>query len=161
MIGRALPRPFARSAAASSLSPRCPIDQPRFETFGSSRRFASEQGKGPSPIRIWLRAYECALARAEIGHPDLGKQMRRSDDARWIRRQCVAKRGIGEGRPEMPDRFPDCIVEKRAGAADAAMQLRRDIAGLLFHPIGVMLPGGEQSIDVGGRDGEDVDQNRR
>jgi hypothetical protein len=39
------------------------------------------------------------------------------------------------------------------------VQLRRDIAGLFLHPVGVVLPGREQAIDIFGRDGEDVDQN--
>ena len=64
---------------------------------------------------------------------------------------------MDEGPPEVPDRFPDRVVQKGTAAADAAMQLSRDIAGLFFHPIGIVLPCGEQAVEVIPRDGKDVD----
>ena len=64
---------------------------------------------------------------------------------------------MDEGPPEVPDRFPDRVVQKGTAAADAAMQLSRDIAGLFFHPIGIVLPYGEQAVEVIPRNGKDVD----
>jgi hypothetical protein len=81
------------------------------------------------------------LIRTQIRHRHLLEQMRRGDDARGIGGERAAKLGIGESRAEMLDRFPDGIVQKHAATGDAAMQLRRDITGLLFHPIGVVFPG--------------------
>src|ERR1700749_900093 len=67
---------------------------------------------------------------------------------------------MSESCAEMRDRFPDRVIQKRATPADAAMQLGRDVTGLLFHPVGVVFPGGEQTIDVFRRDSKDVDQHR-
>jgi hypothetical protein len=68
---------------------------------------------------------------------------------------------VREGGPEVVDRFPNGIVHQHAAVANCAMELRRDIARLLFHPVRVLLPGGRQRRDVALGDGEEIDQDDR
>jgi hypothetical protein len=85
--------------------------------------------------------------------------MRHCSGTRRISRQCDLEFWICESPPEMINRFPDGVIQKRTITTYAAMQLRREISWLPFHPIGIMLPCSEQSIGIGRCDRKDVYQN--
>ena len=68
---------------------------------------------------------------------------------------------MAERRPKMGDGLPNRVVHEHGAAGDALMQLRRDIAGLLLHPIGVRFPSLEKGWNVCFRDLEDVYQDHR
>jgi hypothetical protein len=56
------------------------------------------------------------------------------------------------------DGLPDGVVHQNGAAGDSLMELRRNIAGLLFHPRGVLRPRFEEGREVGLRHLKNVDE---
>jgi hypothetical protein len=68
---------------------------------------------------------------------------------------------MGKRRPKVRHGLSHRVVHEYSAATDTSMQLRRDIAWLSLHPIGVRLPRCEECRDVCFRDVKDVDQDHR
>lgn len=76
-------------------------------------------------------------------------------------RQRALELRMVEGGAEVRHRLPDRIVHEDRAAGDAAVQLGRDVARLLLHPVGIGGPGVEQAGDVRLGDIEEVDEDHR
>ena len=98
------------------------------------------------------------LPGAEIGHRDSLKEMRAGHDAGGIGAEGGTEIGMTKGGFEMSHRLPHGVVQEDATLADGTMKLGGNVAGLLFHPVGIRLPGLEQRGDIRSRDREEIDQ---
>src|SRR5262249_49363428 len=82
------------------------------------------------PTRLECSARNPSIPDADIRDMDPLEAVRRGDRARRVRRQSRSELRALEGRPEVPHRLPDGVVEEDAAPPDAAMQLGGDEAGL-------------------------------
>jgi hypothetical protein len=84
--------------------------------------------------------------------------MRAGHDTGRVGAEGGSKVGMAEGGSEMRYRLPHSIVHEDVALADGPMKLGGNVTGLLLHPVGIGLPGLEQSCDILGRDGEEIDE---
>jgi hypothetical protein len=84
--------------------------------------------------------------------------MRRRHGCRWIVFEGTLKLGMGERRTKVSHGFPHRIVQEDGASRDALMQLRRNIAGLLLHPIRIRLPCLEKGWNIPLCNLEDIHQ---
>src|SRR5262249_24924460 len=109
--------------------------------------------------RTWnARARNLSIPDADIRDMDPLEEVRRGDRARRVRRQPLAELRTLEGRPKVPHRLPDGVVEEDAAPPDAAMQLGGDEAGLPLEIGRIVGPGPQQLVRLLGLHSELVDE---
>ena len=98
------------------------------------------------------------LLRPKVRDCDSLKKMRARYDAGRIGVECGSEIWMAEGGFEMSHRLPNRVVHEDVTLPDGTMKLGGDVTGLLLHLVGIGVPGLEQSRDIRGRDGEEIDK---
>lgn len=117
------------------------------------KRFDDEGGEGLGGFGVWHLRTD-----AEIGNCETGEEMGGGDDGGRVFGEGLFEVRVIEGVAKMGHRFPDGVVHEDGAAGDALVELSGDVAGLLFHPVGVVGPGLEECGDVGLGHVEDIDE---